>query len=492
MGTKKISELPTGTLANADVVVGNTGGTTTGLSYDTTKLDGIEALADVTDVTNVTAAGALMDSELTSIADVKALDQSVISGASPTFAATNMTDGTDKNFISDAEAVVLGNTSGTNTGDEATASVTVSGILESATVAETDTGTDAIRHVTPASLAGSALQTKVDGVEASADVTDEANVTSSLDGATLTAVTVATGDKVLVQDLSDSDNLKSVTAQSLANLATPEGTAVLSTGEVGGTKYLREDGDGTCSWQTVAGGGSLSNVVEDTTPQLGGDLDLNGNQITSPDGTDLIDIPNGSIDLQTASTSRADITDSGIRLGAANARVTTILDEDAMGTDSATALCTQQSIKAYVDAAAAFIGVKARRTTAQTLTTSTWTKIQLATEDLDTEGDFDNATNYRHTPSIVGKWLYIWKASLVDPVADHRVITGIYKNGSISSSGLIHTSHANVIVTTYTALIEMNGSTDYAEGWLFHDKGSNANTDVGQYACEFAAIYLGT
>ena len=35
---------------------------------------------------------------------------------------------------------------------------------------------------------------------------------------------------------------------------TPEGTAVLSTGEAGGTKYLREDGDGTSSWQTAGGG----------------------------------------------------------------------------------------------------------------------------------------------------------------------------------------------------------------------------------------------
>jgi hypothetical protein len=36
------------------------------------KLDGIEALADVTDTTNVTAAGALMDSEVTNLAEVKA------------------------------------------------------------------------------------------------------------------------------------------------------------------------------------------------------------------------------------------------------------------------------------------------------------------------------------------------------------------------------------------------------------------------------------
>ena len=40
----------------------------------------------------VTAAGALMDSELTSIADVKALDQSVVSGAEPVFSATNFTN----------------------------------------------------------------------------------------------------------------------------------------------------------------------------------------------------------------------------------------------------------------------------------------------------------------------------------------------------------------------------------------------------------------
>ena len=68
-------------------------------SYTTaeeSKLSGIETAADVTDATNVTAAGALMDSELTAIADVKALDQSVVSGASPTFSIANMTlDDTD-------------------------------------------------------------------------------------------------------------------------------------------------------------------------------------------------------------------------------------------------------------------------------------------------------------------------------------------------------------------------------------------------------------
>ena len=59
------------------------------VATDGTKLDGIEASADVTDTANVTSAGALMDSELTAIASVKALNQGVATGDSPTF--TNLT-----------------------------------------------------------------------------------------------------------------------------------------------------------------------------------------------------------------------------------------------------------------------------------------------------------------------------------------------------------------------------------------------------------------
>ena len=63
----------------------------TDLLEDGGKLDGIEAGADVTDTTNVTAAGALMDSELTSEASVKALNQGVATTDSPTFAGLNAT-----------------------------------------------------------------------------------------------------------------------------------------------------------------------------------------------------------------------------------------------------------------------------------------------------------------------------------------------------------------------------------------------------------------
>ena len=65
----------TGDLTVPNVVVsGNVDGRD--VSADGTKLDGIEAGADVTDTTNVTSAGALMDSEVTNLAQVKAFDSS--------------------------------------------------------------------------------------------------------------------------------------------------------------------------------------------------------------------------------------------------------------------------------------------------------------------------------------------------------------------------------------------------------------------------------
>ena len=64
-----------------------------------------------------------------------------------------------------------------------------------------------------------------------------------------------------------------------------EGTELKSTGEAGGTKFLREDGDGTCSWQAAAGG--IASVAADGSPQLGGFLDANGNYMQTEKGGDI-------------------------------------------------------------------------------------------------------------------------------------------------------------------------------------------------------------
>ena len=106
----------------------DTSGTNTGdqdLSPYSTAT-GVEDNADVTDTANVESAGALMDSEVTNLAQVKAFDASDYEPAK----------GADDNFVTDAEKTVIGNTSGTNTGDNATNSQ-YSGLVS-------DTGTPAI------------------------------------------------------------------------------------------------------------------------------------------------------------------------------------------------------------------------------------------------------------------------------------------------------------------------------------------------------------
>ena len=71
--SKKFETSSTGIDVTGNIVVS---GTVDGrdVATDGTKLDGIETNADVTDATNVTAAGALMDTEVTNLAQVKAFD----------------------------------------------------------------------------------------------------------------------------------------------------------------------------------------------------------------------------------------------------------------------------------------------------------------------------------------------------------------------------------------------------------------------------------
>ena len=72
---------------------------------DKTKLDGIETGADVTDTANVTAAGALMDSEVTNLADVKAFDPTdYATSAQGSLADTSIQPGDDASTLGSGDA----------------------------------------------------------------------------------------------------------------------------------------------------------------------------------------------------------------------------------------------------------------------------------------------------------------------------------------------------------------------------------------------------
>lgn len=84
------------------------------------------------------------------------------------------------------------------------------------------------------SIISTAERTKLTGIETSADVTDATNVNAAIAGHTYTAATVAANDKVLIQDTDDSNNIKTVTATSIA---------ALGGGGGGGTNIADADSD---------------------------------------------------------------------------------------------------------------------------------------------------------------------------------------------------------------------------------------------------------
>jgi hypothetical protein len=76
---------------------------------------------------------------------------------------------------------------------------------------------------------------------------------------TVTAPNTATDRTITLPDATGTLLMTDGDGSSLSGLShTPEGTAVVSTGETGATKFLREDGDGTCSWQAAAAGSDIS------------------------------------------------------------------------------------------------------------------------------------------------------------------------------------------------------------------------------------------
>ena len=120
-----------------------------------------------------------------------------------------------------------------------------------------------------------AEKTKLSGVEASADVTDATNVDAA--GAIMNS-DLDTKGEILVGDGSGDPTALSVGTNGYILTA--------DSSEATGVKWAANAGGG--------GGGGISNVVEDTTPQLGGNLDVNGQDIVSTSNGDIDLDPNGS------------------------------------------------------------------------------------------------------------------------------------------------------------------------------------------------------
>jgi len=135
----------------------------------------------------------------------------------------------------------------------------------------------------------------------------------------------------------------------------------------------------------------------------------------------------------------------------------TLLTSDGAGTiSSGGAITNTPAFEAYLSAT-------------QTPTNNANTKVQFNTERLDTDGYYDNATNYRFTPLVAGKYFVYLKIYSYSQTADSLNITAakIYKNGSEYARSTFHPNGTGYEFTpVVVANIDMNGSTDYVEAYV--------------------------
>lgn len=95
-------------------------------------------------------------------------------------------------------------------------------------------------------------------------------------------------------------------------------------------------------------------------------------------------------------------------------------------------------------------------------------KVQLDTVILDTDSCFDNTTNYRFTPTVAGKY-YVYGSVVGSSTGGASTIVHvysyIYKNGSAYKFSTIdfRNNYGNQAGPAVSAIIDMNGSTDYLE-----------------------------
>ena len=117
-----------------------------------------------------------------------------------------------------------------------------------------------------------------------------------------------------------------------------------------------------------------------------------------------------------------------------------------------------------------------RSSSNQTFSSNTATKLQFQTEEFDTASCYDNATNYRFTPNVAG--YYQVNAHMNNAGTATFANLSIYKNGSIAKNGVGFASTFEN--TAVSALIYLNGTTDYIELYAFVTGTPSVGSGTGQ------------
>ena len=104
----------------------------------------------------------------------------------------------------------------------------------------------------------------------------------------------------------------------------------------------------------------------------------------------------------------------------------------------------------------------------QTISASTYTKIQFNNEVIDNKSCFDSATNYRFTPTDPATYFIKLQVQGNPESVGNALLGGIYKNGTIIAQGRQVSAAAGTnLCVEVSTVVAMNGSTDYIEGYAY-------------------------
>ena len=115
-----------------------------------------------------------------------------------------------------------------------------------------------------------------------------------------------------------------------------------------------------------------------------------------------------------------------------------------------------------------FPAFRAYRATSQSISDNTSTKVQIDTEDFDTDNCYDNSTNYRFTPTVAGKYFVYAQVNCSSSTSEdiHFALALIKKNGSEIARNNVdphNGSKANQTYNYFATVVDLNGSSDYLE-----------------------------
>ena len=130
-------------------------------------------------------------------------------------------------------------------------------------------------------------------------------------------------------------------------------------------------------------------------------------------------------------------------------------------------------------AAASGPAFKATGSGNQGLSASTFTKAELGTETFDTDSCYDPTTNYRFTPNKAGYYSFQTTVRITHGDASAYYQYGIYKNGTLENLLIIVTAQTSGSTYAASNLIYFNGTTDYAELYVYTQATASQNLDKG-------------